>query len=441
MEPRTRYAKSGDLHIAYRTLGTGPLDIVVIEQWFSNVEIERDVPPLARFNDRLADIGRVIVFDKRGVGLSDPVPATALPSLEEWMDDLRAVMDAVGSERAAVVASMAGAYMASVFAATYPERTTALVLVDGFPRFTSATDYPWGRDPATAAELLDAFETRWGTGMMLDLFAPDLAEDLAVRNAWSRYERHSVSPGTARAMVEMIGETDVRSVLPAIRVPALVLARSRAPVPAAHGRYLADHIAGARFVELEGTTSLIWAGDQEELVAEIQHFLTGVRPAPEPDRALATVMFTDIVGSTERASEVGDARWRTILDEHNRVVRAQLERYRGREVKTTGDGFMATFDGPARAVRCAHAIVEAVRDAGVEVRAGLHTGEVELVPGDVGGIAVHIAARVSAKAGAGEVLVSSTVKDLVVGSGIAFDERGEHVLKGVPGEWRLFALA
>jgi class 3 adenylate cyclase len=441
MEPRTRYAKSGDFHIAYRTLGDGPLDIVVVEQWFSNVEIERDVPPLAQLHDRLADIGRVVVFDKRGVGLSDPVPAASLPPIEEWMDDLRAVMDAVGSARAAVIASMAGGYMASIFAATYPERTTALVLVDAFARYTSSSDYPWGLDPLGAPELLDAFETQWGTGMMLDLFAPDIADDLAVRTPWSRFERHSVSPGTARAMVEMIGATDVRSVLPAIRVPTLILARSRAPVSVGHGRYLADHIDGARFVELEGETSLIWAGDQGPLVAEIQHFLTGVRPAPEPDRMLATVLFTDIVGSTDRAAKVGDARWRAILDEHNRIVRAELDRFRGREVKTTGDGFMATFDGPARGVRCARSIVDAVRNAGVEVRAGLHTGEVELMAGDVGGIAVHIAARVSAKATAGEVLVSSTVKDLVVGSPLEFDERGEHVLKGVPGEWRLFAVA
>jgi class 3 adenylate cyclase len=440
MEARTRYAKSGDLHIAYRTLGVGPLDIMLLEQWFSNVEIERDVPPLARFHDRLADIGRVIVFDKRGVGLSDPVPTTSLPPIEEWMDDLRAVMDAVGSERGAVVASMAGGFMASVFAATYPERTTALVLVDAFARFTRAADYPWGDDATTTGDRLSAFEG-WGNGMMLDLFAPEIAHDAAVRNTWSRYERHSVSPGTALAMVQMIGATDVRSVLPAIRVPTLVLAHAQAPVPPGHGRYLAEHIAGARFVELEGTTSLMWAGDQDALVAEIQHFLTGVRPAPEPDRALATLMFTDIVGSTDRAAEVGDARWLAILDEHNRIVRTQLDRFRGHEVNTTGDGFLATFDGPARAVRCAVAIVDAVRDAGVEVRAGVHTGEVELLPGKVGGIAIHIAARVSAKAGAGEVLVSSTVKDLVVGSGIAFDERGEHVLKGVPGEWRLFAVA
>ena len=438
MEGRIRYAKSGDLHIAYRTLGSGPLDVVVVEQWFSNVEIERDVPPLARFNDRLASFGRLILFDKRGVGLSDPVPATSLPPIEEWMDDLRAVMDAVGSERAAVVASMGGGYLATVFAATYPERTAALVLVDAFPRFSRGAGYDRGPSPEDASTRLRQFE-RWGEGMMLELFAPD-ENDAATRSSWARYERLSVSPGTAMTMVDMINATDVRGVLPAIRVPTLVIARSSSAVDPLHSRYLAEHIEGARYVEIEGTSSLIWAGEQGSMIREIQHFLTGVRPAVESDRALATILFTDIVGSTDLAASVGDARWRVILDEHNRIVREQLGRFRGREVKTTGDGFLAAFDGPARAIRCAQAIAEAVRGAGVDIRAGLHTGEVDLLGEDLGGIAVHIGARVAAHAVAGEVLVSSTVKDLVVGSGIAFDDRGTHPLKGVPGEWRLFAV-
>lgn len=439
MDGRTRYARSGDLHIAYRTLGSGPIDIVVIEQWFSNVELERDVPPLARFNDRLASFGRVIMFDKRGIGLSDPVAMAALPSIEEWMDDLRAVMDATGSERAAVVASMAGGYLGSVFAATYPERTTALVLVDAFASFGPGDGF--ADEVARTGDLRRAVEDTWGHGMMLDVFAPDVADQAAIRSSWGRYERHSASPGTVLAMVQMISETDVRSVLPAIRVPALVIARSESPVPTRNSRYLADHIPSARFVEVAGRSSLIWAGDQDALIGEIQHFLTGVRPAPEPDRALATILFTDIVGSTDLAASVGDARWRAILDEHNRIVREQLERFRGREVKTTGDGFIAVFDGPARAIRCAQAVCVALSSAGVEIRAGLHTGEVELMGADLGGIAVHIGARILALARPREVLVSSIVKDLVAGSGVSFKDRGVQALKGVPGEWRLFAVA
>jgi class 3 adenylate cyclase len=441
MAAETRYAKSGDLHIAYRTLGTGPIDLVLIEQWFSNVEIERDVPPLARFNDRLAAFGRVILFDKRGVGLSDPVPTTAMPPIEEWMDDLRAVMDAVGSERAAVIAGMAGGFMASVFAATYPDRMSSLVLVDAFARLHRTEGYPWGTPSDDPVGRLDAIETGWGGGAMLPLFAPALADDVALRTSWGRYERHSVSPGTARVMVPLIEAMDIRPILPAIRVPTLVISHADAPVSSRHGRYLAEHIPGATYVELPGESSLIWAGDQDALVGEIQQFITGARPAAEPDRVLATLMFTDIVGSTDLAASIGDARWRDTLAEHNRLVRQQLERFRGREIKTTGDGFLAMFDGPARAIRCAEAIRTALEPVEIGVRAGLHTGEVDLEEVDLGGIAVHIAARVMAMAGPGETLVSSTVKDLVVGSGIVFDDRGEHELKGVPGGWHLFAVA
>ena len=441
MASATRYTKSGDVHVAYRTLGTGPIDLVVLGQWFSNVEIEREVPPLARFNDRLASFGRVILFDKRGVGLSDPVPASALPPIEEWMDDLRAVMDAVGSDRASVVAGMAGGFMATVFAATHPDRTTSLVLVDAFARFNRTDGYPWGSSPDMTAGRLAAIESGWGQGTMLPLFAPELADDLALRESWGRYERHSVSPGTALAMVRMIDATDVRAVLPAIRVPTLVIARADGPVPAEHGRYLADQIPGATYTELSGRNTLIWSGDQDALITEIQGFITGVRPPPNADRVLATVMFTDIVGSTDTAAALGDARWRDTLAEHDRLIRRQLDRFRGREIRTTGDGFLAVFDGPARAIRCAEAIHVTLRPADISVRAGLHTGEIDLVGEDVGGIAVHIAARVSAHAGAGEVLVSSTVKDLVVGSGITFEDRGTHELKGVPGRWQLCSVA
>jgi class 3 adenylate cyclase len=441
MLSKTRYAKSGDLHIAYRTLGSGPIDLVIVQQWFSNVEMEREVPPIARMDDRLASFGRVILFDKRGVGLSDPVPATAFPPIEEWMDDLRAVMDAVGSERAAIIASMAGGFMASVFAATHPDRTTTLVLVDAFARLGTTRDYPWGVDAEGLAQQLDAIERGWGDGTMLDLFAPDVADDVAVRASWSRYERHSVSPGTALAMVPMMADIDIRPVLPAIRVPTLAIARDGGAINPEHSRYLADHIAGSKYVEVPGRDNLIWAGDQEAIIGEIQQFITGVRPAPEPERVLATIMFTDIVGSTDLAATIGDARWRDLLAEHNRIVRAELDRFRGREVKTTGDGFLAVFDGPARAIRCAEAVSAALRSLDIRVRAGIHTGEVEVETRDLGGIAVHIGARVSAQANADEILVSSTVKDLVVGSGIAFDDRGMHALKGVPGKWRLFAVA
>ena len=417
------------------------MDVVVAEQWFSNVEIEREVRPLARFNDRLSAFARVIRFDKRGVGLSDPVPAKALPTLEEWMDDLRAVLDDIGSEKAAIVTAMAGGFMACVFAATYPDRVRALVIIDGFARLTRADDYPWGLTEEQSQGIIEAFGSNWGTGMMLDLFDPDDADDVGLRESWGRYERHSVSPGTAAPMIEMINATDIRGVLPAIRVPTLVIARTDAPVERAHGRYLADQIIGATYVELPGRGSLLWSGDQDALLREIEYFVTGSRPAPQHDRVLATVLFTDIVGSTDRASEIGDARYRELLADHDRLVRQTLDRFEGREVKTTGDGFLATFDGPARAIRCAQAIHEALRPIGVDVRAGLHTGEIDLIDGDVEGIAVHIGARVMAKADAGETVVSSTVKDLVVGSEIGFEDRGEHELKGVPGTWRLFAVS
>jgi pimeloyl-ACP methyl ester carboxylesterase len=365
MASATRYAKSGDVHIAYRTFGSGRVDVVVAEQWFSNVEIEREVRPLARFNDRLSAFARVIRFDKRGVGLSDPVPATALPTLEEWMDDLRAVLDDVGTQKAAIVTAMAGGFMACVFAATYPDRVSALVLIDGFARLTRTDDYPWGLTAEQSRDISETFESAWGTGMMLDLFDPDHADDLALRESWGRYERHSVSPGTAASMVEMINATDIRGVLPAIRVPTLVVTRDDSPVEVAHGRYLADRIAGARYVELPGRGSLLWSGDQDGLLREIEHFVTGSRPAPKHDRVLATVLFTDIVASTDRAADIGDARWRELLAQHDQLVRRAIDRFEGTEVKTTGDGFLATFDGPARAIRCAQTIHQLLRPIAV----------------------------------------------------------------------------
>ncbi|MFL5798933.1 MAG: alpha/beta fold hydrolase [Actinomycetota bacterium] len=435
--PETRYAKSGDLHIAYQSFGDGPPDLVLVDQWFSNVETGWEVVPLARLLERLASFSRLLVFDQRGIGLSDPVALSSLPSIEEWMDDLRAAMDAAGIERAAIVAWMAGGLMAMVFAATYPERVASLALVNCYARLARAPDFPVGDDPEGETRARAQVERAWGTGMLIDMFAPSLADDASVREQWAKHERHSASPGTAGAMLDVIWGSDIRHVLPTIRVPTLVIARGER---VGHGRYLAAHIPNARYVELPGVDVFGWAGDREGIAGEIQEFVTGVRPAPEPDRVLATVLFTDIVGSTQEAARLGDRKWRDLIQSHNSIVRRELERFRGREVHTSGDGFLAMFDGPARAIRSAVAISDSIRPLGIEVRAGLHTGEIELLPDDIGGIAVHIGSRVSSAAGPREVLVSSTVKDLVAGSGIEFEDRGLHALRGVPDEWRLFAV-
>ncbi len=441
MLPETLYARAGEVHIAYQVLGDGPIDIILADQWFSHMDAQWDVPPLAQFRHRLASFGRVIMFDKRGIGLSDPVPINALPTLEVWIDDLRTVMDTVRSARAALITNIGGALMAIVCAAAFPDRITSLVIVDGFARFLVAPNYPIGAPPQVVDGQLDAISAGFGRGMMIDMFAPSMAGDPRLHDAWARYERESASPGSARAMVKLIYETDVRDVLPTIRVPTLVIHHAdvqylRSP----YGRYLADHIPGAKYVELPGVDNLIWAGDQDAMVGEIQEFVTGARPEPEANRVLATVMFTDIVDSTVRAVALGDKRWKQLLAQHDQIVRSELARGSGREIKTTGDGFLATFDGPARAIRTARAIRDELAAAGIEVRAGLHTGEVEFVAGDVQGVGVHIGSRVASLAGAGEILVSSTVKDLVAGSGISFEDRGRHVLKGVPDDWAIYAV-
>jgi class 3 adenylate cyclase len=380
------------------------------------------------------------MFDKRGTGLSDPVSTTSLPTIDEWMEDLSIVLDEVGSERAALITNIGGGLMTLAFAAAHPERTSHLVLVDCFARFLAAPDFPIGAPPEALDRALAEADASSGRGSMIDLFAPSLAGDTRLRGAWSRYERQAASPGSTVAIVRLIYESDLRAALPAIHVPTLVIHRTQASgFGIEHGRYLASWIEGAVLVELPGIDNLIWAGDQDRTVGEIQTFLTGVRPVPEPDRVLATVLFTDIVGSTGLAAQLGDARWQVLLEEHHRAARRLLERFGGREVKTTGDGFLATFDGPARAVRCAIALRDGVRELDLEIRAGLHTGEIEVQPDDISGLAVHIGSRIAGSAGAGEVLVSGTVKDLVVGSGITFEDRGLHVLKGVPGEWRVFA--
>jgi class 3 adenylate cyclase len=439
--PETNYARLGDLHLAYQVLGEGPPDILMLDQWSSHVEAQWDVLPLATFRERLASFGRLIMFDKRGAGLSDPVPTSTLPTLEQWIDDASTVLDAAGSERAVVIANLGGGLLGTTFAAVHPERVASLILVDCWARYLEADDYPIGGPPEGVDGATEEVEAGAGHGLMIDLFAPSYAHDEPVRRAWARYERQAASPGMMKAVVRLMYQSDVRSVLPAIRVPTLVIQHASAKrFGPPFGRFLAEHIEGARYVELPGADSMIWAGDQSATLDEIEDFVTGIRPTPEPTRVLATVMFTDIVGSTTRASELGDARWRRLLEEHNHVIRRQLERFGGREIKTVGDGILATFDGPARAVRCAAAIRDGVGELGLQVRAGLHTGEIELEGDDIAGLAVHICARISALASGGEILVSSTVKDLVTGSGLAFEERGSHELKGVPGEWRIFRV-
>jgi class 3 adenylate cyclase len=439
--PETRYAKAGDAYIAYQVVGDGSTDVVMLTQWFSHVDGQWHVPPLAAFLERLASFSHVVVFDKRGTGLSDPVAISSLPSIEQWMDDLRAVMDHNGLERAAIVANLASAFVAAVFAATFPERVTALVLVNAYARFCWAPDYPWGYQAETTTQGLDQVSAEWGTGMLAKQWAPSIVGDPALLDAVARYERQAGSPGTAVATIGMLYQTDIRSVLPTITAPTLVIARGDlAEREPKHASYVADHIPGARYVSLPGRDALMWSGDQDALVAEIQEFLTGMRPIIEPDRVLATILFTDIVGSTERAAMLGDRAWRELLERHNDAIHQELARFRGREVDTAGDGVLAIFDGPGRAVRCARAAVERVRALGLEIRTGLHTGEVDLVDDNVGGIAVHIGARIAAIAGAGEVLVSSTVRDLVAGSGIEFEDRGMHQLKGVPDAWRILAV-
>jgi class 3 adenylate cyclase len=438
--PAARYARSGDLHIAYLVAGDGPVDLVWAPTWISQCEYLWEEPSLAAAFERITGFCRLIVFDRRGSGLSDPMERAA--TLEEQMDDVLAVMEAAGSERAAVAGLAEGGSMAAMFAAAHPERASRLILYAAFARPTRAPGYEWAWSEEERSEAMRLAVEHWGEGQVAGRIAPSLMEgDPAFREWAARLERLAASPGTIRRIFDVIGGTDVRDVLSSIRVPTLVMhRRADSFIDVEHSRYLAAHIPGARYVELEGTDSLFSIGEVDAVIGEMEEFLTGARREPEPDRMLATVMFTDIVGSTERAAELGDRGWRELLERHDELVRRTLGRHRGQEVKRTGDGFLATFDGPARAIRCAASLVEAVGTLGVEVRAGLHTGECEVMGADVGGLAVHIAARVMACAGPGEVLVSSTVKDLVVGSGISFEDRGEHGLKGVPGRWRLFAV-
>ena len=433
-EPETRYARAGDASVAYQVFGEGPLDLIGAFGPASNIDLLWDAPSAVRFWERVSSFARVAIFDRRGTGLSDPLGEA--PMLEQQVEDLRAVADAAGMERPALFLSSAATSMGAMFAATHPDRTSALVL------WAAAALGGTVLDPAARQVILDEIENGWGEGRLLEVYAPSRLGDARFRQWFRRYERGSVSPGMARRFVDLALQVDLTDVLPAIQAPTLVMHRTGdRMVPIADGRRVAELIPGARFVEIEGDDHLAHMGDADELIDEIEEFLTGARRRRETDRVLATVLFTDIVGSTELAARAGDRSWRDTLEAHESLVKRELDRFRGRVVKSTGDGVLATFDGPARAVRCARELTAAApRRLGVELRAGVHTGEIELIGEDVGGIAVHIGARVSALAGAGEVLASSTVKDLVAGSGIDFEDRGTHALKGVPEEWRLYAV-
>jgi pimeloyl-ACP methyl ester carboxylesterase len=444
-----RYAKSGDVSIAYAVIGDGPIDIVFVSGWIlSNLDVAWEGSAADLYED-LGSLGRVILFDKRGTGLSDR--ADGIPGLETRADDIRAVMDAVGTSRAAVVGVSEGGPMSMVFAATYPERVAALALYGTLATWHRADDYPWGTPVEELHRSIAAMDGVRGTERWMDetlrLLAPSTADDEKLKRWWRRWIRTSASPGATRALSLMNSEIDVRSVLSSIAVPTVVLhRRDDLDVVAEEGRYLADRIPGAEYVDLDGADHGWWV-NSAQIVAEIRRFFEQIRArgewdvVAEPDRVLATILFTDIVGSTAKLAELGDRRWRELLQQHHAVVRRQLVRFGGKELDTAGDGFFASFDGPARAIRCAVSITNAVQGIGLDVRAGLHTGECEVIEGKVGGIAVHIGSRVASRAAPGEVLVSSTVKDLVAGSGIGFTDRGVAELAGVPGEWRLYAVA
>jgi class 3 adenylate cyclase len=441
--PSFHYAKSSDFHIAYQVLGEGPIDLVLLPGWISNLEVAWEQPRLAQSFRRLASFSRLILIDKRGTGLSDRVSPNSLPTLEERMEDLHAVLDTVESRRVVLYGISEGGPLCMLFAATYPERSAALVVYGSWARALKGPDYDWGFDPIEFDNFMTSLEPRWGEGTAVNVVAPSLAHDEAFCAWWGRYERMAASPGTAVGLLRMGFEGDIRHVLPAISVPTLVLHRAQdAFVNVRHGRYIADHIPGARYVELEGKDHLPLAGDVNAVDHQIETFLSdviGMRRPPNPDRVLATVLFTDIVGSTERSAAVGDEKWKELIAIHDDHVRMELARFRGKEIKTIGDGFLATFDGPGRAVSCAAAIRRSVHALGLEVRSGLHTGEIEVMENDIAGMAVNIGARVAALARPGDILVSNTVKDLVVGSPIKFMDRGVQMLKGVPGEWHLFA--
>jgi class 3 adenylate cyclase len=441
--PKTRYVAVNEADVAYQVVGDGPVDLLYFYGVGSHIEVFWYVPEFVEFLQRLASFSRLIFLDRRGTGASDGVPRNAIPTWEEWTEDVLAVLDAAGSERAAILAAADAGPIAVLFAAMHPERVSALVLLNTSSRYAVADDYPAGASPEAVDALVDLLGETWGTPELISLTNPSMAADAEYLQSTARMARAAATPRTAGAQYDYILRSlDVRQALPLIQVPTLVLHVGASPiVPIEHGRYLAEHIDGAAFVELSGGDIFAVTPDNYVVADEVAHFLTGERPMVEIERVLTTMLFTDIVGSTERAASLGDERWRVLLDAHDRTVREQLRRFRGREIDTAGDSFFASFDGPARAIRCAKAIIEATGKLGLGLRVGLHTGECEVRGDRLGGLAVHIAARVGALAASKEVLVSGTVKDLVVGSGIEFTDRGEHQLKGVPGTWKLFAVA
>jgi pimeloyl-ACP methyl ester carboxylesterase/class 3 adenylate cyclase len=441
VRPTTRYARSGEYSIAFQVAGQGPLDLVFIPGFVSHVEYVWEDPDYAHFLERLASFSRLILFDKRGTGLSDRVPVKLLPTLEERMDDVRAVMDAAGSNKAALLGVSEGGPMSMLFATTYPERVSALILYGTYAKRVRAVDYQWAPTIEEHRANLDVVQRDWGGAVQLETWAPSVVDDDRFKRWWAQYLRLGASPAAARAVLEMTLAIDVREILSAIHVPTLIIHRTGdRRIDVGGGRYLAERIPSAKYVELPGDDHLPWIGDSDAIVDEIGEFLTGTRHVAEPKRVLATVLFTDMVESTSRAVTLGDARWRALISDHDRLIRTELTRFRGREIDRRGDGFMAIFDGPARAVRCALSIIDRVHELGIQVRAGLHTGELDVIESGIAGIAVHIGARVMALAGADEVLVSSTVRDLVAGSGLSFSDHGTHELKGVPGSWRILRV-
>ena len=435
----TRYAKSGEYHIAYQVHGSGEIDLVWAPSYFSHIEVQLEESSFRRFVSRLATFARVILFDKRGTGLSDRV--ADLPGLDDRMDDFRAVLDAVGSEKAALLGTCEGGALSVLFAASYPDRTRALILANSFARATATEDYPWANSPEEWQQHAASISETWGTGHMLDRFAPSALHDPRVQEWWPRFQRLAVSPSAIRTLLLMNSEIDVRDVLASVNVPTLVLhSAGDRMCPIEGGRYMTDHVTEAHFVELPGADHYIWFGpDADRYADEIERFLTGALKPVEPDRALVTVLFVDIVDSTRKAAELSDRTWRDLVDSYYAVVREELERNRGRLLDTAGDGVLAAVDGPARAIRAGLGIVERVQRFGLTVRAGVHAGEAEIVGDDLRGITVHIGSRVASTAGESEVRVSSTVKDLVVGSGFSFVDQGTHAFKGVPGRWHLYS--
>lgn len=435
-----RYARNGGVSIAYAVAGEAELDLVVVPGFISHLEMALELPSFALFFERLMSFARVIAFDKRGTGLSDR--GVGVAPLEEYVSDVEAVMDAAGSEKSGLLGVSEGGSIAALFAATRPERTAALVIYGGWGRVAWAADYTLGVPPEALDASADYLVERWGTGVGLRAWAPSVGDDPVTRQWWAQLQRLAASPGDVRSILSLYREIDVRHALPSISAPTLVIHRKDdRMVPVEGGRYLSEHIPGAKHVELPGSDHFIWTEDAESVLGEIEEFLTGVRHAPQPTRRLATVLFTDIVGSTETASTLGDTEWRKLLERHDEMVRRALARFGGREIKSTGDGFLAVFEGPTAAIRCADAIRGGASGLGCEIRAGVHTGEIEIIGEDIGGIAVNIARRVADRAGPGEIWVSGTVPGVAVGSGIRFEDRGETELKGVPNPWPLFSVA